>query len=351
MKVAVLFGGTSAERDVSIASGGQVIDALRKCGHEVIAVDTALGVLGADEERALFASGIDLAPPDESALAALDEHTLVRLTLSTELRDADVLFLALHGGSGEDGTIQALLDLAGLAYTGSGHSASANAMDKDVAKRLFRAAGVPTPDWTMAPAETADAAALGYPLAVKSNRQGSSVGLSIVKAPERLGEAIREAFCYGDEVMLERFVPGREVTVGILGDQALAVGEIIPQSSDVFDYHSKYQNGGALETFPADIPPQISLKVQELGLKAHQALKLQGYSRVDFRLDPNGRLWCLEANTLPGLTAASLLPKSAAAVGMEFGELVESICNLALPNASDGSGPHSITGSKPTASE
>ncbi len=331
MRVAVLFGGTSAERDVSIASGAQVVKALREAGHQVIAVDTARGVLGGPEEQRLLTAGVAPEPPQEEELALLRAGAPTALTEAEELRGVDVVFLALHGGTGEDGTLQALLDLAGIPYTGSGHMASANAMDKDVSKHLFRAAGVPTPDWLMAPVEAWEVEArLGYPVVVKPNKQGSTVGLTVVKHPEQLEAAIEEAFRHDDEVMLERFVPGRELTVGILDDRPLAVGEIIPRRSEIFDYESKYQQGGAEEIFPADLSPEKTREVQELGLRVHRALKLADYSRVDFRMDEEGILWCLEVNTLPGMTSTSLLPQSAQAAGIGFPELCDRIVQLAL---------------------
>ncbi len=331
MRVAVLFGGTSAERDVSIASGAQVVRALREAGHEVIAVDTARGALGAAEEQRLLSAGVAPVPPEEEQLALIRAGAPTALTEAEELRGVDVVFLALHGGTGEDGTLQALLDLAGIPYTGSGHMASANAMDKDVSKHLFRAVGVPTPDWLMAPVEAWEVEErLGYPLVVKPNKQGSTVGLTVVKHPEQLEAAIEEAYRHDDEVMLERFVPGRELTVGILDERPLAVGEIIPRRSEIFDYESKYQEGGAEEIFPADLSPEKTREVQELGLRVHRSLKLTGYSRVDFRMDEEGILWCLEANTLPGMTSTSLLPQSAQAVGISFPELCDRIVRLAV---------------------
>ena len=330
MRVAVLFGGTSAERDVSIASGAQVLKALREAGHDVIAVDTARGVLGPADEQRLLSAGVAPEPPDESELAVVRAGATAPLPAAAELGGVDVVFLALHGGTGEDGTLQALLDLTGIPYVGSGHRASAMAMDKDVSKHLFRAAGVPTPDWLMAPVGPAEVAwKLGYPAVVKPNKQGSTVGLTIVREPSELPAAVAEALRHDDEVMVETFVPGRELTVGILDDQPLAVGEIIPRG-EIFDYESKYQHGGAEEVFPADLTEEQTRAVQALGVKAHRALKLEGFSRVDFRLDAEGGLWCLEVNTLPGMTATSLLPQSAAAAGIPFPELCDRICRLAV---------------------
>lgn len=338
MKVAVLFGGTSSERDVSIASGSQVFRALREAGHEVVAVDTARGVLAPAEQERLLDAGVAHAPPREADLAGLRSATPALLT-DQILGNVDVAFLALHGGSGEDGTLQTMLELAGIPYTGSGPLASGVAMDKDFTKRLLRYAGVPTPDWLMAPASAEDAErALGYPMVVKPSKQGSTVGLSVVHERTELQPAIEEAFRHDDEVMLEAFVAGRELTVGILGDQALPVGEIIVQR-EIFDYETKYQPGMAEEIFPADLSEEQAAEVQELALRSHRALKLRGYSRIDFRLDAHGVFWCLEANTLPGMTANSLLPKGARAAGIDFVDLCDRICSLAIQRPAESPSP------------
>lgn len=330
MKIAVLFGGTSEERDVSIASAAQVIPALRGLGHEVVAIDTATGRLPADVEQKMLTSGVGPKPPSSTALASMRESALTLTTNAGDIRDVDVVFLALHGGAGEDGRVQAVLDLAGLAYTGSNHIASATAMDKDLSKRLFRAAGVPTADWLMTPVPAHDVSeALGWPVVVKPNKQGSTVGLSIVRQPSELAAALALAERFDSEVMVERFIPGRELTVGILDGEALPVGEIITKG-EVFDYEAKYQKGGAREVFPADLPVEAAVRLQRLAVRAHAALKLGMYSRIDFRMDPGGSFWCLEANSLPGMTAASLLPQAARAAGIEFSQLVERICRAAL---------------------
>jgi D-alanine-D-alanine ligase len=330
VKIAVLFGGDSMERDVSIASASQVVGALRSRGHEVVAYDSGRGRLTAADEQRVFAGRIERAPPQQSAVASLP--TVVS---APDLASVDVVFLAMHGGSGEDGTVQALLDLAGIPYTGSGRLGSALGWDKDIAKRLFLAAGVPTPDWIMggAPADVV-AARLGFPVIVKPNGQGSTVGLTLVKAPAELDAAIALAGRFDREVMLERYIAGRELTVGILDDEPLAVGEIIPSTGPIFDYAAKYQDGGAEEIFPADLTAEQTARAQDLALRVHRALKLETYSRVDFRMDGDGGLWCLEVNTLPGLTAASLLPRAAAAVGIGFAELCERICRAALARKS-----------------
>lgn len=327
MKIAVVFGGQSAERDVSIASGAQVFRALREAGHQVIAVDTARGVLGPHEEQNLLTAQVAAAPPASNELVSIQSN----MQALTKLNDVEVLFLALHGGVGEDGTLQAMLDMTGIPYTGSQHMGSAYAMDKDVSKQIVRMADIPTPNWLMAPCDGPDVETrVGFPAVVKPNKQGSTIGLSVIRHRAELPAALEEAFRHDDEVMVEQFIPGRELTVGILADRALAVGEIIPQHSDIFDYQSKYQTGGAREIFPAELSNEQTATVQNLGLRAHKALKLKDYSRIDFRLDPEGNIWFLEANSLPGLTATSLLPQSAAAVGISFRELCETICRLAI---------------------
>ena len=337
------MGGTSAERDVSLASGLRVAAALRSLGHQVTAIDTVRGALTEGDERAMTERGVmRTLPPERDVLARMSAEALpatVRAIPSPA--DVDVVFLGLHGGQGEDGTIQALLDLTGVPYTGSGHLASALAMDKDLSKRLFREAGVPTPDWQMVhradDPETrrthgfavAAVAALGLPVIVKPSKQGSTVGLTLVKAADELAPAIAEAFRYDDEVMLERFVPGRELTVGILGDTALPVGEIIPKH-EIYDYECKYTAGMAREVFPADITGEQRSDIQELALRAFRALKLAGYARIDFRMTKEGTFYCLEANTLPGMTELSLIPQAAAAAGIGFSDLCDKIVSLAL---------------------
>jgi len=322
------MGGTSAERDVSLASGIRIVEALRSRGHEVAAVDTAHGMLGPAEERALLGgSVVKTLPPDTQALARLNAQLPSTLR---SLPATEVLFLAMHGGQGEDGTLQALLDLTGVPYTGSGHLASALAMDKDLSKRLFRAAGVPTADWLMAPATIDEVrTALGFPVVVKPSKQGSTVGLTVVKQPGDLQAAIEDAFQFDDEVMIEQFIAGRELTVGILGSEALPVGEIIPKH-EIYDYECKYTAGMADERFPADLSPSETATIQELARKAFDALKLRGYARIDFRMATDGTFYCLEANTLPGMTELSLIPQAAAAAGIGFAELCERIVHLAL---------------------
>ncbi len=327
MRITVLTGGTSSERDVAIASAVQVVRALRSREHAVAVVDTARGYIPEAEEPNVLSATVAREPPAIEELVALERGLLLSgLAGLPVVRDAEVIFLALHGGRGEDGTLQAVLDVVGVPYTGSGALGSGLAMDKDVAKRLFRFAGIPTADWVMAPVDAATVGErLGWPVVVKPSKQGSTVGLSVVKAPADFEAAVTLAARYDDEVMVEAFIPGRELTVGILADEPLAVGEIIPRH-EIFDYECKYTPGMSQEIFPADLPENVRRECGRLGVRSHRVLKLGGYSRVDFRLTPAGELVCLEVNTLPGLTSTSLMPQSAAAVGIPFPELCERIC-------------------------
>jgi D-alanine-D-alanine ligase len=332
LRITVLMGGTSSERDVSLASGIRVAEALRSRGHEVRAVDPARGEIGMDEQRALAAGTVvQTAPPSQDALRRMAREALPRMA-STLPRagETDVVFLGLHGGTGEDGTIQAMLDLTGVPYTGSGHLASALAMDKELSKQLFRQAGVTTADWLMAPARADDVGArLGYPVIVKPSKQGSTVGLSIVRGPDELQAAGDEASNFDDGVMIEAFIAGRELTVGILGGDALPVGEIIPKH-EIYDYECKYTPGMADERFPAELTSAETTRIQQEARAAFKALKLGGYARIDFRMSHDGRFYCLEANTLPGMTQTSLIPQAAAAAGISFPELCERVVRLAM---------------------
>jgi D-alanine-D-alanine ligase len=300
------------------------------------------GALTAGDERELLEGKVmSTLPPDPKALARLSRDTLPATVKALSGAGApDVVFLALHGGQGEDGTIQALLDLTRVPYTGSGHLASALAMDKDLSKRLFRQAGVRTPEWLMVRAgdgqdwrssdfKARAVARLGVPMIVKPSKQGSTVGLSLIKDAALLAGAIEEAFRHDDEVMLEQFIAGRELTVAILGNKALPVGEIIPKH-ELYDYECKYTPGMAEEVFPARISDEQRKQAQGDALCAFEALKLAGCARIDFRMTAKGEFYCLEANTLPGMTDLSLVPQAAAADGISFPELCERIAALAL---------------------
>jgi D-alanine-D-alanine ligase len=282
-------------------------------------VDLAGGALVEQGERELLGGAVGLTPPAVDALAAREKEMLSEgLAELPCVRDADVLFLAVHGGTLEGGTLQAVLDVIDVPYTGSGPLASALAMDKDLAKRLFRATGVPVPAWFMAPVGPDDVTtALGWPVIVKPSKQGSSVGLTLVKKAQDLDNAVKLAAQYDDEVMAEQFIPGRELTVGVLGDVPLPVGQIVPKH-ELFDYETKYTPGMSDETFPAKIDTVLARQLQEYAVMAHRALKLSSYSRVDFRVSPEGDIFCLEANSLPGMTRTSLFPQAAQAAGIPF---------------------------------
>jgi D-alanine-D-alanine ligase len=331
------MGGASSERNVSLASGMRIVEALRSRGHEVTAFDPSRGLIDAETERELSELTVGTEPPSPEVLTRTTGGSfLPALETYPEIAGADVVFLALHGGQGEDGTIQALLDMVHINYTGSGHLASALAMDKDLSKKLFRAAGVNTPDWLMAPASIEEVeGSLGLPVVVKPSKQGSTVGLTVVKQRAQFDEAIKEAWRFDDEVMIEEFIPGRELTVGVLGSRAFPVGEIKPKH-EIYDYECKYTAGMAEEEFPAQLSQATASRMQEQAIAAFKALKLGGCARVDFRLafsddgEGEGKFYCLEVNTLPGMTELSLIPQGAAAMGLSFADLCEEIVNLAV---------------------
>ncbi len=339
MRVTVLTGGATAERAVAFAGAAQIVAALRARHHTVYVVDTVSGLLSAEEETASLAGTVAKDLPAVAELEARERELLsTGLAELPVVQGADVLFLSVHGGTGEGGTLQAILDVIGVPYTGSGPLASALAMDKDLSKRLFRDAGVPVPAWFMTPVGPQDVnTALGWPVIVKPSKQGSTVGLTLVKQAKELDAAVRFAAQYDDEVLVEQFIPGRELTVGVLGDVPLPVGEIIPKH-ELFDYECKYTPGMSEETFPAKLDTKLARSLQALALTAHRALKLGGYSRIDFRLSPEGDIFCLEANTLPGMTRTSLFPQAARAAGIEFPELCERLCRLARNTGRDRGG-------------
>jgi D-alanine-D-alanine ligase len=329
VKVAVLMGGTSAERDVSLATGREIARALQATAHQVVAIDAAGGT---PIPLTGSASGIGTEPPNQGELVRLESGSLARrLEEVPELADTEVVFVALHGGAGEDGRIQALLDLVGIPYTGSGPLGSALAMDKLVTKELFLSAGIPTPPWLVAPVTEAEVEqGLGsFPVVVKPSHEGSTVGVGVVRDPGGLAAAIERAGRFQGPVLVERFIPGRELAVGVLGDEALPVVEIRPKH-EIYDYECKYTIGMSEYEVPAPIGDARTREVQDLAVRAHRVLRLSAYSRIDFRLDEDDAPFCFEANSLPGMTATSLLPKAARAVGVSFEELCDRIVQLAL---------------------
>jgi len=339
MRVVVLLGGDSPERDVSKVSGKAVAQALKRLGHQVVAIDTAGPNAGQPldfEARAAIVGG----EPPSTALVPASEaiHAVERLG-SQAFGDIDVVFVALHGGKGEDGTVQALLEFTGIPYTGSGVLASSVAMDKEIAKRLFHDLGVPTPRGFAADATAPldDIAArvareCGWPAIVKPNGQGSSVGFSILQGPGDLKAAVAAASVYGACLLYEEFIPGREMTVAVLGDRALPVVEIVPEAG-VYDYRSKYTPGTSRYEVPADIPADVAATLQAHALRCFNGLKCRDFARVDFRLTPENQAYCLEVNTIPGMTPTSLVPKAAKAAGIEFDAVVERLVRMAAARA------------------
>ena len=332
MKIAVLLGGTSAERDVSITTGMAIAKALQASGHTVEALDCAYGDRKIDFESSA-ASVIKATPPDiEQEKAKLDRNIFKTVDYLIAHK-FDIAFIALHGGYGENGQLQAVLELSRIPYTGSNSLASAIGMDKHLSKLMFLSAGVPTAPWYHArrhqPLERAEVKKLGLPLVVKPNAQGSTVGLSIINNWDDLDAALATAYRYSDSVLLEQFVPGRELTVTVLGDEVLPVVEIIPESG-FYDYESKYQSGRTRYVTPAELPEDLTAEIRAATLRGFQAIGCSGYARIDFRLREDRQYFCLEVNTLPGMTPTSLVPKAAKARGIEFPELMERIIRMGM---------------------
>ena len=343
LKIAVLCGGLSPEREVSISSGTGVAAALAARGHRVALADLFLGLpgpLGDPEERfrseAVAAAGqIGTLSPDLAAVRALRPDAggaIVGPNVPELCRAADIVFLALHGADGENGKVQALLDLYGIRYTGSGCLGSAVAMDKAVSKALFRDAGIPTPEGVVLTRETASRPLPwgAGPVVVKPCCGGSSVGTSIVRDPADYPAALELAFGCEARVLVERFIQGRELTVGVVDGRAMPPVEIIPKAG-FYDYSNKYQPGATEEVCPAAIGPAATAAIQELAVRVGQALHLEAYYRVDLLWDEAANaFFCLEANTLPGMTPTSLVPMMAAAEGLSYGELCEALIEASL---------------------
>ena len=337
MKIAVLLGGNSAEREVSFASGEAIARALLENGHEVLLVDPAMGAGHLALNELTLQKEVSVRPP---SLEELPENSSARIIEAIEYiadQAVDLVFVGLHGGPGEDGRVQSLMDLAGISYTGSGYLACALAMNKIVSKRLFEHQGIPTASWVSVHAEEAHLPLTGvsgwnkltYPVVVKPGDQGSTVGLTIVNTEADLGNALELAGKYSNDILIEKYIPGREMTVAILGDTPLPVIEIKPKHG-VYDYECKYQSGMTSYEVPAKISDDLRERLQEMALLAHRSLGCSHYSRVDFRVDKEDNPFCLEVNTLPGMTKTSLVPKAAKAFGLSFPQLIQRIVDLAL---------------------
>ena len=326
---------------MSLSSGCKVCAALRQRGHEAALVDLYLGTQ--DSPEALFTAPI----PEELTKIGRQAPDLAAVKASRPAggdsqfgpgvleacRMADVVFLGLHGACGADGRVQAAFDLMGIPYTGSGHLGSAIAMDKDLTKKLAAPLGVATPKWELVKYTAADIPALArrleLPCVVKPLASGSSIGVSIVRSREDLPAALSQALAFGGVCVVEQYIAGREIQVGILEDRALPSIEIIPKTG-FYDYENKYQPGAAEEITPAPIPPEWEARLGEAALTVFRALGLSVYARADFIVTPDGTPWFLEINTLPGMTPTSLLPQEAAAVGIGYGELCEKIIEASL---------------------
>ncbi len=346
MNIAVLCGGTSSEREISIVSGTQVCLALRAKGHRAILIDVFAGDSRVTERQLssleeLFPESYDVEAAaayarsfDEKIPEMKKRKVFWGPNVLEVSKAADCVFMALHGQNGEDGKIQASFELLGIPYTGSSYLGSALAMDKELSKQMFRENGVPTPagivlhrgQEELLPASENG---IGLPCVVKPSCGGSSLGVSIASTEEEYQAALKEAFSYENTLIVEQYISGREFSVGVVDGVAYPIIEIAPIEG-FYNYKNKYSAGSTVETCPADLPEDLSRKMQNACLAACKALRLNSYCRIDVMMDKEGNPYCLEANTLPGMTPTSLLPQEAAALGMDFGTLCEKLITVSL---------------------
>ena len=346
MKIVVLAGGLSTERDVSFKTGEMVTKALRENGHQVILLDVFMGY--SDKEEDL--TGIfDRAEAVSVKVAAIPETAPDLEKVKAQRKDqsdnffgpnvielcrmADIVFMALHGENGENGKIQAAFDLFGIRYTGTGYLGSALAMNKGMAKQLFLENGIPTPRGTSLKrgedAAKIETCGIHFPCVVKPCSGGSSIGVSIVHDKAEYEQALKEAFRWENELVIEEYVKGREFSVGVIDFQALPIIEIAPVEG-FYDYKNKYTAGSTVETCPAELSEQITKEMQGYAEKVAEVLGLNTYSRTDFLLDAEDHIFCLEANTLPGMTPTSLLPQEAKVTGVDFNQLCEKLIESSM---------------------
>ncbi|MBO5069024.1 MAG: D-alanine--D-alanine ligase [Roseburia sp.] len=354
MKIIVLAGGLSTERDVSFKTGEMVTNALRENGHQVILLDVFMGysdkaedltgIFDRAKEVSVKVEGIPETAPDLAKIKAsrADQSANFFGPNVIELcRMADIVFMALHGENGENGKIQAAFDLFGIRYTGTGYLGSALAMNKGMAKQLFLQNGIPTPSGISVKKEdgrrSVTELGLKLPCVVKPCCGGSSIGVSIVRTEQEFDAALEEAFRWENELVIEEYVEGREFSVGVIEFKALPVIEIAPIQG-FYDYKNKYKAGSAVETCPANLPEAVASQMQHYAERVAQVLGLDTYSRTDFLLNKNNEIFCLEANTLPGMTPTSLLPQEAMAVGINFNRLCEKLIEISLQKYEEGSG-------------
>ncbi len=342
MNIVVLCGGLSPERNVSLSTGAMVRNALVERGHRAVCADLFLGCELNGSVEQTFAAAVSPIPvppvseevPDLELLRAerggkgIFGKNIIELCMA-----ADAVFMALHGADGENGRIQAAFDLLGIKYTGSGYLGSAVAMNKSLTKYIFLSDGILTPksvhlkkgdDVGICAAE-----GLELPLVVKTCSGGSSIGVYIASTEEEFKNAVDGAFRYEDEILIEEYIKGREITCGIIGGSPLPPVEIIPREG-WYDYKNKYQPGKTVDICPAELSADDEAAVREATRRAFRALQLKGYARMDFILTEDGKPYCLEANTLPGMTPTSLVPQEAAAIGMSYGELCEELIRVSL---------------------
>ena len=340
MKIVVLAGGISTERDVSLSSGTGIYKALKEKGHQAILVDVFLGYTG-DMSEDIFALNKDWAADMRGVSTEISDIAQI-LAMRPDYKknffgpnvidlcqQADVVFMALHGAEGENGKIQAYFDLMCIRYTGTTHVSSAIAMDKSIAKELFRQNGIPTPEGIHLKKQECDPKTVPFPLVVKCCNGGSSVGTFIVEKEEDYEAAKAEAFRYDEEIIIEQYIKGREFSVGVIDGKALPVIEIAPLTG-FYDYKNKYQAGSTIETCPAELSETLTKRMQGYAEDVFKALRLRNYARMDFMLAEDDRMFCLEANTLPGMTPTSLLPQEAQAIGVSYGDLCEWLIEISL---------------------
>lgn len=343
MKVVVLAGGISTERDVSLISGSMIYKALKKKGHKVVLVDVYLGMdpditqtkdveslFDSDEDWAKDIQSITEINPDVESVKSLrksDPKNFFGPNVLELCQCADAVFMALHGANGEDGKIQACFELMGIPYTGTDFVSSAMAMDKGITKDIFAAHGIPTPvSFRLKKGEQSKIPV--FPCIVKACCGGSSIGVCIARDETEYDAALKEAFGYDDEVLVEQYIKGREFSVGVMDGKALPVIEIAPKQG-FYDYRNKYQAGSTVETCPACLEPDKTSEMQNIAERVFKALRMKSYARMDFMMGVEGDIYCLEANTLPGMTPTSLLPQEAEAMGLSFEELCEKILSYA----------------------
>lgn len=326
--VALLLGGTSPEKEVSKSSSKSIMKALYDLGYKVKLINPAYGLNQPKEEQKYF---------EETEYTEISNRNYVEVINSTLFDDVDVAFIGLHGKWGEDGTIQSLLELRGTKYTGSKVLASSLAMDKCMAKVMFHHFDVATPKWFVVKKGENDFDLIkekikkffGYPCVIKPNDSGSTIGLTICRGDVEVEQAILKAINFSNKILVEEYIAGRELTVAVLGQQVLPVLEIKPKSG-FYDYSSKYTSGMTDYIVPAEIPPKVAEHLQHQALLAYNSVGCESYARVDFRLTKDYKNYCLEVNTLPGMTSTSLVPKMALAAGINFEQLIERIVKYAL---------------------